>query len=128
MPGPLTGRPLPDTTARSAPERHLLCRACREPVTLESMAIPIDGRSVHVRTNPAGVEFEFGCFEHAPGAEVVGPFTPRYSWFPGYEWSFALCRACGVHLGWRFEGEGLPFYGLILSRLAPGEGGSQRPS
>ncbi|MDF1551421.1 MAG: cereblon family protein [Deferrisomatales bacterium] len=72
---------------------------------------------MHDRTNPFGVAFTFGCFTEAPGAEPVGEATTRHSWFAGQAWRLALCRACGIHLGWQFEGDAPGFFGLILDRL-----------
>jgi hypothetical protein len=63
------------------------------------------------------VAFTFGCFEAAPGALPLGEATALHTWFPGYTWRVAHCRACGVHLGWRFGGGEPGFYGLILDRL-----------
>jgi hypothetical protein len=101
--------------------RGLFCRACLEWITEESEGVSVEGRSVHRRINPAGVEFEFRCFRRAPGARVAGTPTTEHSWFPGFAWSFALCGGCGIHLGWFFNGWAPPFYGLILGRLT-GEG------
>jgi len=102
---------------RMVPGRGLFCRACREWITAEGESVSVEGSSVHRRVNPAGVEFEFGCFRDAPGARVAGTPTAEHSWFPGYAWSFALCGGCLTHLGWFFEGAGPPFHGLILERL-----------
>ena len=103
--------------ARSTGQR-LLCRACGEPVTEDGQRTAIEGRHVHRRTNPAGFDFEFGCFNEAPGALAVGEATFEHSWFSGFSWRFSICRACGAHLGWLFAGDGAVFYGLILNRLA----------
>jgi hypothetical protein len=104
--------------ARRAPRRRLLCRSCGSPVTGERERIAIGGQHLHHRTNPAGVEFEFGCFVAAPGAETLGEPTSEFSWFPGYTWIYSVCRSCGSHLGWFFQGAGPSFHGLILARLA----------
>jgi hypothetical protein len=81
------------------------------------------GSTVHRRVNPAGIVFEFGCFASAPGAAVIGEPTEEHSWFPGYVWSYVLCRGCGEHLGWHFQGADSPFHGLILDRLVPEQPG-----
>lgn len=99
------------------PGRRLLCANCGQPVTTEAERISIEGRSVHQATNPSGIEFEFGCFASAPGALVAGEPTTEFSWFTGYAWRFALCRGCGAHLGWFFQGGAPTFFGLILNRL-----------
>ena len=104
------------------PGGRVHCRACGSPVTTEAYLLAVDGQEVHHRTNPAGVGFTFCCFAAAPGAEPVGEATTRHSWFAGQAWRLALCLACGAHLGWRFEGEGTAFFGLILDRLSTGRG------
>ena len=103
--------------SRDASKPRLLCRSCGSPVTTEAERIAIDGQHIHRRTNPTGVEFEFGCFVAAPGAETVGEPTAEFSWFAGYTWVYSVCRVCATHLGWRFEGTAPSFHGLILARL-----------
>lgn len=114
---------------RAGDEEHggkiLRCRSCGAPITTDEERTVIAGGSVHDRVNPAGIRFRFGCFRSAAGALVVGGPTSEHTWFPGYSWSFALCAACRVHLGWHFQGPGLPsFFGLIVDRLAEGEADS----
>jgi hypothetical protein len=106
--------------SRDASRPRLLCRSCDSPVTTEADRIAIDGQHVHRRTNPAGIDFEFGCFVAAPGAVNVGEPTAEFSWFAGYTWIYSVCRLCTTHLGWRFEsaeGAGPSFHALILARL-----------
>lgn len=100
-----------------APEGRLICRVCGHPVTHRSAGVRIAGRHVHRRTNPAGVEFEFGCFGSAPGAGQEGTPTDEHTWFAGYRWRFAVCGACGSHLGWFFEGREPAFWALVTDRL-----------
>lgn len=97
--------------------KRLFCRLCGFPVTSEEHRTAIEGRHVHHRINPAGFEFEIGCFAQAGGAMVRGVPTAEHSWFLPYSWSYSLCRGCGCHLGWFFEGAEPPFHGLILNRL-----------
>ncbi len=97
--------------------RRLLCRSCGSPVTGERERVAIGGQHLHHRTNPAGIEFEFGCFVAAPGAETTGEPTSEFSWFAGYTWVYSICRGCGGHLGWFFQDAGPSFHGLILARL-----------
>ena len=97
--------------------RRLLCAACAEPVTTDEYRVAIEGRHIHLRTNPAGFDFEFGCFNEAPGAIVVGEATGEHTWFADFRWRYSICRHCGLHLGWHFERGGNRFYGLILDRL-----------
>ncbi len=114
--GDLGENPELEQLIRSAAERRLLCRLCGSPITRDENRISIEGRHVHRRINPAGFEFELGCFDEAPGAVVAGRPTAEFSWFAGTTWAYSLCRRCGAHLGWFFEG-GTRFHGLVLNRL-----------
>ena len=102
-----------------ADRRRLRCRACGEPVTSEDQRVEIEGRHVHRRTNPAGFEFELGCFRQAVGTVGVGVPTLEHTWFAGFTWRYSICRGCSSHLGWLFEGPAPSFHGLILDRLVP---------
>jgi len=115
--GVLLGEPALRGATDALLRRWLRCRHCRKEVTAEDDRVVVEGGHVHRRTNPAGIEFEFGCFLVAPGAQVVGEPTFEHSWFAGCAWSYSLCRGCGTHLGWHFEGRDPAFQGLILDRL-----------
>ncbi len=106
-----------ETLLRDSTGRRLRCRVCRAVVTTEGHRIEVEGGHVHRRVNPAGFEFEFGCFDAAPGAVVLGEPTAEFSWFAGYTWEYAICRTCKAHLGWFFDGASPRFYALILNRL-----------
>ncbi len=97
--------------------RRLLCVVCAQPITADALRVAIEGRHRHRRTNPAGIDFEIGCFSEAPGAAAVGEATTEHTWFAGFSWRISICRGCGCHLGWRFEATGDGFHGLILDRL-----------
>ena len=96
----------------------LLCAQCLHPITAEAWRMAVAGSHRHVFANPGGLVFEIGCFSSAPGCAALGPPTPDFSWFSGTLWQVAVCAACGLHLGWRYEQatSGL-FFGLILDRL-----------
>jgi hypothetical protein len=119
--GVLIGEPALRDVSDALLKRWLRCRLCRGPVTAEDDRAVVEGEHVHRRTNPAGIEFEFGCFSAAPGVQVVGEPTFEFSWFAGLAWAYSLCRGCGTHLGWHFEGRGPAFHGLILDRLEADE-------
>ncbi|HSR61851.1 MAG TPA: cereblon family protein [Gammaproteobacteria bacterium] len=97
-------------------KKHIRCRSCHAPVTDESERVTVAGKHVYVRANPAGIEYEFGCFRAAEGCTAFGNATAEYTWFPGYRWQVSVCRQCGIHLGWLFSGQDR-FFGLILSQL-----------
>jgi hypothetical protein len=106
------------------PRRRLLCASCRHPVTDTAKCIVVQGAHEHVRTNPHGYTFRFGCFSVAPGCTPAGIPTPEWSWFPGYHWRLAVCGRCSAHLGWAFRGaEASEFFALVLNRLVPAEEG-----
>lgn len=85
-------------------------------------------RHDHAFLNPHGHLFEIGCFGQAPGCRVQGSPTLEFTWFPDYAWSLASCAVCAAHMGWRYDGSGDSFFGLILPRLVPEnrDGGSER--
>jgi hypothetical protein len=99
-------------------ERLILCRQCGWAITNPKARITVDGAHRHTFANPHGLLFEIGCFHSADGCVIVGPATDDFTWFKGFFWRIAVCRQCGIHLGWRFETKGLRhFTGLILDRL-----------
>ena len=102
--------------AGSGSARAYWCAACTTRVAAEDAAIAMNGAHRHRFVNPAGVEFEIGCFRDAR-CRVAGAPTLEATWFAGFAWSFALCANCGAHLGWRYDGDGAAFLGLILARL-----------
>ena len=113
------------TERRRAPERQRAgsgaaraywCRACTTRVAGEDAAIEVAGAHRHRFVNPAGVEFEIGCFSDA-ACRSDGEPTLEDTWFAGCAWSYALCANCRAHLGWRYDRAGSPFFGLILDRL-----------
>jgi hypothetical protein len=97
--------------------KKLLCRACGQVVTTTSARVEVAGAHEHTKRNPAGFVFRIGCFRAAPGCLSWGDACADHTWFAGYAWQLALCRRCGSHLGWAFEGEGAPFHGLVLAWL-----------
>ena len=107
---------LSETRAVADPEGAVLCAHCGHGITSPGERISIDGRHLHVFTNPDGIIFEIGCFRTAPGCREIGPAVREHTWFPGCAWRVALCANCGIHLGWAYVGRD-NFYGLILERL-----------
>lgn len=118
---PHTGGLLEQQAGRIDRGRALLCAACTLPLTTDGERIELDGAHEHTRINPHGYVFHFGCFRAAPGCATLGVPTTEDTWFRGYAWRFAHCRGCGMHLGWRFDGEAGGFFGLVLDRLIEGD-------
>lgn len=114
------GATSPDAASRAATERDddVICAACARPITSERARIERFGGHVHERVNLAGVAFEIGLFDVAPGARLVGESSGDFPFFPHHRWTIAICGGCFSHLGWRFEsGTERSFFGLSLSAL-----------
>ena len=95
----------------------LFCKSCSNRITHRDQTISVSGSHTHTFFNPDGIVFELGCFRNAPGCLPTGEVTSQFTWFSGHAWCFALCRVCGVHLGWHYEMGESVFFGLILARL-----------
>lgn len=101
------------------PAHPLRCTACGHPVTDAAQRTDRGGAHAHRFVNPLGLEFRIGCFAAAPGCTLIGEATIEHTWFAGHAWRIALCRRCGLHLGWGYSAAGGGgFFGLILDRLA----------
>ncbi len=114
---------IPDQTPGPAVDEReaIWCRACGAVVTARRHVIEVDGQHAHTFFNPAGVLYEIGCFDRAPGCARAGRPTTEFSWFPGFAWRYAHCAGCGAHLGWQFVNpDGAGFWGLVLERLLDG--------
>ena len=98
-------------------DEALVCTSCLNTITLRDHAVRINGSHTHTFFNPQGIVFELGCFREASGCLVMGEATSEFTWFADSVWQFALCRKCGIHLGWHYEMRESRFYGLILDRL-----------
>lgn len=99
-------------------EAWIRCSACGARIAPSNASMEVNGAHEHEFMNPAAIRFVVACFREAPGCAGEGPSSTVWSWFPGRAWRVALCKACGVHLGWSFEAEGsAPFFGLIADRI-----------
>ena len=98
----------------------VICLACGAKVTRIGDAIRISGQHAHVCVNPEGISYDIACYRNAPGCRELGEPEAFWSWFAGYAWSPAICRGCGLHLGWGFRSEQDHFFGLIRSRISLG--------
>jgi hypothetical protein len=107
-----------ETETEDAADDALYCTDCGHLITRSRWAISIDGHE-RVFINPAGRVFRICCFSEAPGTTDVGAFTSEHTWFPGFEWNFAICTACSTHIGWQFlaQGQSKSFLGLMKTAL-----------
>ncbi len=87
-------------------EDLILCRQCNLPITRPAERIDKDGSHRHTFANPHGIVYEIGCFRTAIGCGYSGPASDEFTWFKGYDWRIAVCRACLTHLGWLFSSAG----------------------
>jgi hypothetical protein len=94
-------------------QKTVRCRNCEHAVTSPSFAIE---PHEHTFRNPAGFSFHVLCYSDAPGAADAGEPTTLACWFPGYAWTYAICKQCHGHLGWWYSGRDR-FAGLIATRL-----------
>jgi hypothetical protein len=74
------------------------------------------------RSNPGGFAYQISCFGVATGCSYRGTPETAFSWFPGFSWQLAACRACGAHLGWLFRAPDETFHGFIDDRIKPAGG------
>ncbi|NYZ11123.1 hypothetical protein HL658_01060 [Azospirillum sp. RWY-5-1] len=120
----LSDRPEKESAAAER-ERVYRCARCRVLVTRGRWEMAMDGAHERSVFNPAGLVFRIACFREAPGVAEFGASSTEFTWFRGYAWTIGLCRSCGVHLGWRYEGSLEPavFYGLVRARLVVQEEG-----
>ena len=98
-------------------KRFFLCKICRNAITEYETKINVEGHHVHIFTNPADIEYSIGCFSSANGCYTTGVPTSRFTWFPGFRWSYALCSKCRNHMGWSYKSSLSSFFGLILDNL-----------
>jgi len=101
----------------------LRCGGCDAPVASPRDAFsPDGGPTVRAWMNPSGVVWEVLTVRRAPGLAAAGRPTAAFSWFAGTAWRVAHCRACGRHLGWRYDALGAAapsrFWGIIRTHLA----------
>jgi hypothetical protein len=103
----------------------LRCAACGAVLSEHAKILPVGGTSTPVFVNPAGIFFDLVLVEGPVAVRLVGDATTEATWFAGYAWRCALCRACGSHVGWRWEASAagrLPgaFVGLIRDAIVEG--------
>jgi hypothetical protein len=105
----------------AAYEPWVRCARCVARVAPASSRTTVNGSHVHEFMNPAGIRYTILTFASAPGCAPEGERSTVWTWFPGHAWQVAICRACGSHLGWSFDGPGAStasFHGLIRERIA----------
>jgi hypothetical protein len=117
-PGAAAGRaPAADELASARHGDGVACAACRAFVADGRARLSVDGAHSHSFINPAGLIFRVSCFAAAPGVVSVGEASDVFTWFAGFAWRVALCRACGEHLGWSYHRLASGFVALIADRI-----------
>jgi hypothetical protein len=97
-----------------------LCIVCNKKITSDKDKFEYNNQSEFQFINPSGYYFDILTFCAADGCKELGEPTKEDTWFDGHSWSFAVCRRCSNHLGWKYKGK-YSFYGLIKSRMIKGE-------
>ena len=115
MPDQTPGDVAIDETALSEDDA-LYCADCGHLITRGRWRIRRNGDHEHTVFNSAGIVYRVVCFKEAPGVATRGDPSGEFTWFKGYAWRIANCTECGLHLGWRFEGEDV-FFGLVRTSL-----------
>lgn len=85
-------------------DRVFTCFLCDKFIGKQSDIFPMSKEGPQsAYCNPAGVIHETVTLYKAQGLVLSreAPCT-EYSWFPGYAWTIASCRSCGIHMGWQF--------------------------
>ncbi len=106
-----------DTDELFQKKNMVLCAICRHIITSPEEVFSVKGNCDHTFVNPAGNKFRIRCFADAPGSVNSGELTNEYTWFPGYQWNYALCGNCFFHLGWFYQSDGNSFYGFIVDSI-----------
>uniref|UniRef100_A0AAY4A1A5 Protein cereblon n=1 Tax=Denticeps clupeoides TaxID=299321 RepID=A0AAY4A1A5_9TELE len=104
----------------------LCCKQCQETeITTknEIFSLSLYG-PMAAYVNPHGYVHETLTVYKASNLTLIGRPSTLHSWFPGYAWTIAQCRACGSHMGWKFSAvkkDLIPqnFWGLTRSALLP---------
>ena len=116
--GPDSNLEAEDKTSLDNPEnKKVLCRTCGAKITDNSFAAIVNNSHEHSFFNPHGYVFQIRCYSAATGCTSGGKPSSEFTWFAGYTWQLAICRACSAHLGWRFQSDSVSFYGLIRDKL-----------
>jgi hypothetical protein len=95
----------------------IICKNCGNPVTTPESIISVNEKHQHIFTNPTGIVYQIGCFSSAEGCNISGDPTAENTWFAGFNWSYAACSNCMIHLGWFYERDEETFFGLIIDLL-----------
>lgn len=111
------GAPASDEIASARRGGWVACAACRGFVAEGRARFSVGGAHSHSFINPAGLIFRVSCFDAAPGVVSVGEASDDFTWFAGFAWRVALCRACGEHLGWSYHRLAAAFVALIDDRI-----------
>jgi hypothetical protein len=115
--GAVEAAPAATASERVTAGGWLVCKPCSAFIAELRSRIEVNGAHAHSFINPAGLIFRVGCHASAPGVLGIGEKSEHWSWFPGFCWQAAVCRACAQHLGWCFEGPHARFVALILDRV-----------
>ncbi|MFC1834635.1 cereblon family protein [Thermodesulfobacteriota bacterium] len=100
------------------------CSHCGSFITDSEALSNINGAHRHSYVNPAGIRCNFMTFSGCENVIEHEELHLEHSWFPEYGWSFLMCRACYLHLGWKYESvaEGVSpegFYGVLVNAVEP---------
>ena len=107
-----------DDETKEEKKRVFICSYCSHVITTPEDIAEISGSHTHVFKNPGGYIYEIGCFRYAEGCINIGEPTGEFTWFPGFNWTYAICGSCHNHMGWYFGSNESGFYGLVIDYLS----------
>lgn len=101
------------------------CAGCGSLIAHSDRLLCIGGKTRHAFVNPAGIEYDFQTFSSCPGGIALGEATEEHTWYAGYRWRIALCRTCGLHMGWHYEAvlrseRPRDFWGILVTSIVTG--------
>jgi hypothetical protein len=107
-----------DAETETEEEKWVRCAACGARLAPQRARLEVNGAYEHSFMNPSGLRFVVACYSSAPGCVPEGGPSSVWTWFPGRAWQIAVCKQCGVHVGWSFHADdAAPFHALVRDRV-----------
>ncbi|XP_001603993.2 protein cereblon isoform X1 [Nasonia vitripennis] len=88
-------------------DRILVCSNCEKHIGNQSDLFPMSKEGPQSTfCNSGGFIHDTVTLYQAKNLTLnAEPPSAEYSWFPGYAWTIATCKGCGIHMGWQFTAD-----------------------